>query len=209
MGDRGSKSGLDNERPGTTRNSIAPFFEDEAVSWIQIKMGVSEEEAQDTFSALKAYFEDATAVHNRADRESEKKIERFLTSPNVPVYVGETYRGVSLNPTETQSAKERIESIIKKGVWTEPGITSFTSDRGQPLNFADHYGRREDAVPVLLVNEHNRSGVPVGHLSQAYQQREVLYPSRVARKGFKILEHEVVKMRSGKDLYVLKISEKR
>ena len=208
MGGRGGNSGFTEKRPTTTRNSLVSLHDEKAVAWIEDKMGVSNETARDVFSTLKEYFEDATSVHNRLDRISERKIERFLTSPNVPVYEGETYRGISLNPTETQSAKEVIESIIKKGIWKEPGITSFTSDRRQPMGFADHKDRRPDAIPVLLVNENNITGVPVGHLSQAFQQREVLYPARTARKGFRIISHEIIKLRSGKDLYVLMVSEK-
>ena len=208
MGGRGGNSGFNEKRPTTTRNYIVAFHDEKAIDWIKEKMSISDEAARDTFSTLKEYFDDATSVHNRLDRTSERKIEKFLTSPNVPVYEGETYRGVSLNPTETQSAKEVIESIIKKGVWREPGITSFTSDRRQPLEFADHKDRRPDAIPVLLVNENNIAGVPVGHLSQAFQQREVMYPARIARKGFRIISHEIIKMRSGKDLYVLRVSEK-
>ena len=168
--------------------------EDQKVDWIAKRAGVSEREAERILRAIDDYTGDDfyDDIHTGADEMRERILDSFLNNRRVPVYGGETYRGLMIRDEPGRSSRSIVEGILKSGVWKEPGITSFSSSRDIASEFAGiTMGYRSMGYTgVLLRNVRNRTGVPINHLSRNPHgsiEYEVMHPSSIKDRGFNIL----------------------
>lgn len=174
-----------------TQTHIAPdeLSLDKKRAWVRsICPEMSESEAKDAVEAMRHYSGSGfRAIHkNNPNNDPKiaaeiKAIDRVLTSKSAPIYKGEIFRGISW----TQGEKA-LRTRINSGLWTEPGITSFSTKR----SVADNFSSGSSAAIRVILHEKagkNISGVPFQHLSiYGKDEAEVLTPSSVANRGWTI-----------------------
>lgn len=174
-----------------THTQIAPdeLPANKKLAWVRsICPDMSESEAQATVDAMKHYSGTGFRVMHKNNPDNDPKIaaeieaiDRVLTSKNAPIYKGEIFRGLTWNKGEAE-----LRDYIKRGIWEEPGITSFSTKRSIAEFFAIG---PSTAVQVILHEKagKNISGVPFQHLSKYGKgEAEVLTPSSVANRGWTI-----------------------
>ena len=199
MGNSGGSSGLQTSNGAREHSRLKgdqigyeEMFENEKMDWIKNVLGVDDKEAKRILLQVENYLtgEDYKDIHAGKRKLAEEMIDKLLTGRKVPIYNGETFRGLYVRPDGSRSPDSIIKDILNTGRWMEPGITSFSSNRGVAQNFADPLGGGGTGVGVLIRNVRNRTGVPVAHLSGHYNEMEVMHPSSVRGSGFKILSWE-------------------
>lgn len=174
------------------RQTVSEQFEqlktNERQGWLEDKLDMSQEEAGKTMKALDEYtIGNYGAIHNEEPEMENtiKAIDDMLHNPAMPVYDGTIYRGIHVWDSDELTADEKVQAIISGGTWNEPGITSFSSDRGDAQNFAKG-GYHADGVCVLIECNNNISGCPIANLSLE-PENEVLIPSDIKDRGYKII----------------------
>ena len=180
--------------PGSHPTTDKHFFDHrisypEKVDWMKSVTGASEYESdlmtQATYDYTGSYYD---AIHDGSDTDRIQQIDKFLNNPNVPIYSGTTYRGVTIYPPKDKSktAYEVARQLISADTWKEPGITSFSTEISIAKGFAGSSSNPAAKVGIVVVNEQNLSAVPVKHLSKFFGENEVLHPSSIKDRGFKI-----------------------
>ena len=165
----------------------------EKVVWVMDTLGVDAKEAREIVAAMDKYTIDGYGgIHSGANKELEAKIDKLLKSKKFPVYKGETFRGLTLEAKDGKTGEQIFRDILKTGTWHEPGITSFSSRRGVAEGFMGVLAPDSQDLPILLRNTRNRSGVPVQHLSGAKGEFEVLMPSSIRNRGFRITGYKKI-----------------
>lgn len=176
--------------------------ESEKIAWLQsIDPTLTNQEAKDTATVMLVYSEDSGAIHKNnpdSDPETEKAIhliDRTLTSHNAPIYKGEIYRGVTWYESE-----DALRKVIKSGTWTEAGITSFSSDLGIAKSFAEAgtKGLSSISVVIRVPAGKNYTGVPFMHMSNFSSEKEVLVPSTIRNRGYRITKASWTKNEFGR-----------
>jgi len=165
--------------------------------WLQDTLGYSEEEADATLDAIRAYTMEGdvySKIHN-SDPAYASEIEtlnNLIENPNMPVYDGEIYRGLHILDADGISAHDQIQLICESGTWTEGGITSFSSNMAKAKQFATGgaTGHADEGLNVLIRIRSNQSGVPIQHLTGQRPEGEVLISSNVAQNGFNIVSYK-------------------
>lgn len=165
--------------------------------WLQDTLGYSEEEADATLDAIRAYTMEGdvySKIHN-SDPAYASEIEtlnNLIENPNMPVYDGEIYRGLHILDADGISAHDQIQLICESGTWTEGGITSFSSNMAKAKQFATGgaTGHADEGLNVLIRIRNNLSGVPIQHLTGQRPEGEVLISSNVAQNGFNIVSYK-------------------
>ena len=172
---------------------IAPteMSDDDKQAWIRsVAPEATDAEVQQAAKAFMHYSGGGYGdIHDGSSSSEADYIDRVLTAPNTPVYDGTIYRGLEFRSEHGKSAESRVKQILSGGVWTEPGITSFTTKRKVALEFSDHIGG-PNSVGVVVKCLKNRTGVPFQHLSGfGASEAEVLTPSSVKNHGWNIVSH--------------------
>ena len=165
--------------------------------WLQDTLGYSEEEADATLDAIRAYTMEGdvySKIHNNdpAYASEIETLNNLIENPNMPVYDGEIYRGLHILDAGGISAHDQIQLICESGTWTEGGITSFSSNMAKAKQFATGgmHGREDEGLNVLIRIRDNLSGVPIQHLTGQRPEGEVLISSNVAQNGFNIVSYK-------------------
>lgn len=165
--------------------------------WLQDTLGYSEEEADDTLDAIRAYTMEGdvySKIHNNdpAYASEIETLNNLIENPNMPVYDGEIYRGLHILDADGISAHDQIQLICESGTWTEGGITSFSSNMAKAKQFATGgaTGHADEGLNVLIRIRSNQSGVPIQHLTGQRPEGEVLISSNVAQNGFNIVSYK-------------------
>ena len=209
MGGRGTGSKLSTAKP-KTRSQIAQSMSiPERIEWVKNITGVDDMEAQKIVEACKHYslggYRD---IHNGNNAKEEALIDFLINHPNVPQFMGKTYRGVHIkSDLHGMTADEKIMSIINGGVWKEPGITSFSIDRSTAEDFADVSGTSKNTSKTgprsVILESDNKSGMPFRHLSNLSYENEILMPSSVKHRGW-----DIQSWRREGNTYILKVKER-
>lgn len=207
MGNSGGSSGLGSSggaighsRPTTDKHfAQSEMTDDEKLAWIMNVTGASEAEAKEMLDAVREYLngDDNTFkdIHSGKNKKVEALINKFLNNKNVPIFAGETFRGVYIRSQNGRSAESIVQDILNTGRWQEPGISSFSSDRSVAMDFALGSGR---GASVILRKPVNRTGVPVAHLSEYFDEYEVLHPAGT---------YKITGWRRNGNMYYVDISE--
>lgn len=199
MSNGGGSSGLqssngskEHARPTSGHIGHEEMFEGEKVDWIKKVLDVDDKEAQRILTQIENYLneDDYKDIHSGKRKIAESMIDKLLNGSKVPIFNGETFRGVYIRPDGGRSPDSIVQEILKSGRWREPGITSFSSSRSVANDFADPLLGKGNGVGVVIRNVRNRTGVPVAHLSGHYNEMEVMHPSSIRNSGFKILDWE-------------------
>ena len=218
MSNGGGRSGLssssgDREHFGhaTTDDHVQTWemSHDEKVAWME-SLGFTKETAEELVEAVDEYTGgDYWSIHNGQNAEYVKKIDTFLNNKNAPVFTGTLFRGMVIEGKNGRSGEEILHDILKTGRWSEPGITSFSSDRIAAESFMRDFSKNKaNNIPVILRNTRNRSGVPIAHLSKIEREYEVITPSSISRRGFKITGFKPIKnWWDGSKGYIIDIQE--
>lgn len=144
---------------------------EEKLSWVRDMVPEeSMEESKKIVSAIEHYTgEGYSDIHNDREnaREEIESILRVLDSPYVPVYKGDIHRGLSF------SSAADLANVLSnsKGVWQEPGITSYSSNIEIAKEFAS-----QDEWGLVLTCRNNKSAIPIKHMSINSREDEVLSP---------------------------------
>lgn len=174
------------------------FFDDwlpreDGTKWIQSITGADRYEAQEMYDAVADYTDDYhyEGIHQGWDTDRVESIDDFLNNPNMPVYNGgNLYRGITIDSKDYggKSAYEVAKDLISKDTWTEPGITSFSTDVSVAKDFASDYINkgRDEICGIVIVNERNLTGVSIKHISNVEYENEVLHPSSIKDRGFAV-----------------------
>ena len=165
--------------------------------WIKSTLGVSKAEADELLDVIGLYTAESdfySKVHN-GDKSVLKEInvlDKMMKNPNMPIYGDTIFRGIHVDDSDEMSAIEKIQLILETGTWKEAGITSFSSNRQKANQFAEGgaYGDRTKGLNVLIINKGNKTGVPIQHLSGQRPEGEVLVPSDIADRGYKVLKYK-------------------
>lgn len=163
--------------------------------WLQDTLEIDEDDADYYLEAVEQYTKgDYTIVHN-GDPKAEDTIEaldEMLHDKSMPVFDGTIYRGVHVDDSDDLTAAEKINAIISGGTWNEPGITSFSSRKDKAEQFAHGAGSGESGMCVLIVCKNNKSGCPIQHLTDQRPEAEVLVPSDIKDRGYKIINSKSI-----------------
>lgn len=190
-----------------TQEQVAPdeMSFDDKVDWVQsICPELDEADCLAAVHAMEDYSNiGSSAIHKNDPAVSSKieAIDKVLTSKNAPIYKGELFRGITWRQGE-----DALRSRISGGLWTEPGITSFSSKK----SIAAQMTKFGDGIQVTLhVPEgKNISGVPFQHLSVFGKiEAEVLTPSTVKDRGWKITKSKWSHDQNGRKTVELEIEE--
>lgn len=170
----------------TTNSQIADyeFSYQEKLDWVcSVVPGCEPEETKQIVEAMEAYSNnDYSRIHqDAAGTEKETgEILKVFDSGKVPVYQNPIYRGMHF------SSYRKLMKVLRsgRGTWTEPGITSFSSDRSiAEHNFADHTG---EEWGLLLTCKNNKTAIPFQHMSVYSYEAEVLSPGGHRNNGWAI-----------------------
>ncbi len=181
----------------------------ERVDWMKSVTGTSEYESdlmtQATYDYTGNYYDD---IHDGTDTDRIQQIDKFLNNPNVPVYSGTTYRGVEIRPSKdgSKTAYEVAQQLVSANNWKEPGITSFSTEISTARSFAGTHSNPDKRCGIVIINEQNLSAVPVKHLSHYFNENEVLHPSSIKDRGFKI-DHSRTHFDSSKSVFYIYVKE--
>ena len=164
--------------------------------WLEDILDVDEADAEAMIDAVESYTKgDYGIVHNNdpAAQDTIDALDEMLHNPNMPIFDGTIYRGVHVDDSDDLSALEKVEAIINSGTWNEPGITSFSSKKDKANQFATGgaYGDETKGLNVLIVNKKNLSGCPIQHLTDQRPEAEVLVPSDIKDRGYKIVSSKI------------------
>lgn len=164
---------------------------DQQMEWIRkIVPGISDEKAEDMIQACSDYSLSYYAKMHQNNPNNEEVIRKkidavdaMLNSKNAPIYKGEIFRGVRWRGSE-----QTLKDIVASGIWTEPGITSFSTSLSVAKEFAAYNDPTAGIVNIILREKSgkNISGVPFKHLSEIPSENEVLMPSSVRERGWNI-----------------------
>lgn len=165
--------------------------------WIKSTLGVSKAEADELLDVIGSYTSESdfySKVHNgdKSVLKEIKVLDKMMKNPNMPIYGDTIFRGIHVDDSDELSAIEKIQLILETGTWKEAGITSFSSQRQKANQFAEGgaYGDRTKGLNVLIINKGNKTGVPIQHLSGQRPEGEVLVPSDIADRGYKVLKYK-------------------
>lgn len=179
-----SSRGVSKEVKNTTDSLVSEneFSHDEKVKWITSNVGCSESEAADIVGSMEYYSMNGyKTIHGdkNADLQHTKNILKVFDSKNVPRYSGVTHRGLSFG------SKEELLGVLQnsKGIWNEPGITSFSTDR----SIADGFASNKQYGLVLTV-KNGSAGIPFSHMSQLAYEHEVLYPGSLRGVSWQLVK---------------------
>lgn len=152
-------------------------------SWVeQVVPGCSRQEAQRIVNSMEEYSSisgNYREVHQdeKAQLQQTRDMLKVFDSGNVTPYQGEIHRGLSFD-----SYEDAAEMLYDNGdIWTEPGITSFSADKGTAEEFASRkqYG-------LVLRCRNNHTAIPFRHMSECDWENEVLSPGQHRNQGWNI-----------------------
>lgn len=149
---------------------------------IQEYTGLSYEEAEQTYNAIKHYTRAGfRAIRDGRAPKEEKLIEDFIAKH--PKYDGKIWRGIALDKKEGEDYIKRLEKQIENGypIGME-GLSSWSSAESIAEEFADNRaGNRNDWYKIVFELD-NQSGVGIDHLSEWQGEEEVLQSGMVRYK---------------------------
>lgn len=189
---KGTSGGIVKHPTVTDINWINPHMSTkEKKDWLKNTMSqpLSAKEISDTIKAAEHYsLSGYSAIHNGNSPEETKLIDAMINDPNAPVYGKTQYRGIHVSKYDLggQDPKAWIEDIIKTGVWTEPGVSSFSATKSTAMSFG-HFGyNKPDEIHILITNHGKTTGMPFKHLSECTSENEVLHSAQQMIAGMKI-----------------------
>ena len=123
-------------------------------------------------------------VHNdkQCQRQDTKDMLKVFDSERVPIADGPIYRGVAF-----RSKGEMLRALGRDaGNWTEPGITSFSTD----IKVAESFATDDAAVwGIVFKCPNNKTAIPFRHMSALWGESEVLSPGGARGVRWKINTH--------------------
>ena len=178
------------EHPETVE-LLEPMTDEERREWVRgICPDADNKKVNEIVEACKDYSTNFYRKMHNNNPDNDEGIQRridavdaLLNSKNAPIYKGNLYRGIKWVGKE-----EILNDIIASGVWTEPGITSFSTSLPTAKAFAAYNYPKDGIVNIILREKSGRnlSGVPFKHLSEIPSENEVLMPSSVRERGWNI-----------------------
>ncbi len=170
----------------TTDTQVAnrEFSHEEKLNWISSMVpGCSPDEAGRIVASMEAYSgADFSRIHWDEDGSQPETgdILKVFDAGRVPVYKGNLYRGLKFDSYD----KAMAVLMAGGGTWTEPGITSFSTDRDiAEENFASH---SKSEWGVLFTCPDNKTAIPFQHMSVYSWESEVLSPGGHGNNGWNI-----------------------
>lgn len=171
---------------GTTGSQVADheFTHEEKCGWVlSVVPGCSPQEAEQIVASMEAYSgNDFSRIHWDADGAEPETADilKVFDAGRAPVYKGDLYRGLRFASYD-QAMKVLMAG---RGSWTEPGITSFSTDINiSEHEFASHSG---DQWGVLFTCRDNKTAIPFQHMSVNSREAEVLSPGGHRNNGWTI-----------------------
>ncbi len=171
---------------GTTDAQIADheFTRQEKLDWVcSVVPGCGPQEAERIVASMEAYSgADFSRIHWDADGAEPETgdILKVFDAGRAPVYRGDIYRGLRFGNYD-QAMKVLMAG---RGTWTEPGITSFSTDINiSEQEFAGHSG---DQWGLLFTCRDNKTAIPFQHMSVNSREAEVLSPGGHRNSGWRI-----------------------
>ncbi|MBR4027687.1 MAG: hypothetical protein IKJ01_09110 [Lachnospiraceae bacterium] len=155
---------------------------EEKINWIsQVVPNINKLSAKQIVHSMEFYSGNGySTIHwdKEAKLEETKDILKVFDSHNVKPYKGTIYRGLSFD------SKEELINILKncRGVWKEPGITSFSADK----DIAEMYFAKTRNWGLVLSCSNNKSAIPFRHISILPKEDEILSPGGHRNNGWKI-----------------------
>lgn len=155
---------------------------DEKVSWVQsVVPHISTQEAERIVDSMEHYSDIGYKdIHNNSSRTQQEidNILKIFDAKTVPIYKGTIYRGLSFD-----SKKEVLAHLVnEKGIWDEPGITSFSADK----MIAKEQFAKDRKWGLVLTCKKNKSGIPFRHISKHSWEDEILSPGSLRNRGWTI-----------------------
>lgn len=129
---------------------------------------------------------------SKAELQETRDILRVFDGHNVASFEGTIHRGLSFD------SEKEIMHLLKKsrGVWTEPGITSFSADKKVAEQFAS-----DKEWGLVLTCTNNKTAIPFRHMSKLSFEDEVLSPGGHRNNGWIIDKNSIVIDRVKKKIY--------
>ncbi len=182
----GSSSPVAHKPVNTTSTQVAnrEFSHEEKLNWVSSMVpGCDPAEAGQIVASMEAYSgADFSRIHWDEDGTQPETgdILKVFDAGKAPVYKGNLYRGLKFN-----SYHEAMKVLMAGGgTWSEPGITSFSTDRNTAENsFASHSG---EEWGILFTCTENKTAIPFQHMSVCSWESEVLSPGGHRNNGWNI-----------------------
>lgn len=172
---------------GTTGSQVADheFTHEEKCGWVlSVVPGCSLQEAEGIVASMETYSGGGLAfsrIHwDEEGAEPETaEILKVFDAGQVSIYKGELYRGLRF------SNYDKVMKVLMagRGNWTEPGITSFSTDINISKEFAEHSG---EEWGLLFTCRDNKTAIPFQHMSVNSREAEVLSPGGHRNNGWRI-----------------------
>ena len=148
----------------------------EKYDWIcQVCPDLDGEQAKKTVQAMEFYSGNGSdAIHWDKTKKLKEtnEILHIFDNGNVKPYEGVIYRGLSFTSQEEAKKALRMGAFHRKKIWTEPGITSFSTTIGVAEKFAQNKG----SWGIVLICRNNKSAIPFRHMSLLPHEDEVISP---------------------------------
>lgn len=174
---------------------------EEKVEWIrQVVPGTGSEEAKSIVKAMEHYSGNGYGnIHwdENGSMHETKEILKVFDSGKVPAYIGVIHRGLSF--ASEKELVRRLKRAKHEGwIWTEPGITSFSTD----MVIAEEEFAKKGDWGLVLTCESNKSAIPFRHMSVNDWEKEVLSPGGHRNRGWKIDPSSYRKDKNNKIIYL-------
>lgn len=174
---------------------------EEKINWVSSNVGTSKAAAERIVHSMEQYSGNGyAAIHwdKKAELQETKDILQVFDSEKVHPYKGVIYRGLSFD-----SKHALMKALAKgKGVWNEPGVTSFSANKTRAEEFA-----RMKKWGLVLTCSNNKTAIPFRHMSLLSWEDEVLSPGGHRNNGWSI-DIESLIIDKSKHIVYADISEK-
>lgn len=168
---RGGKYGT--SKPSRGQITTQFLGKDEKVNFIKNDLNVSNEEALGYYKAIGYYtsygYKDVRQWNSPSAQTAQKQLEDYISKS--PTYNGEIYRGIHLSGKQGENF---VNQLQKGAVIDMGGISSWSSE----LSVAKGFSHKSSEDYHVIFKCKNKSGVGIQHLSQFFNESEVLQSSK-------------------------------
>ena len=168
--------------------------EPDRVEWLRNTLNTSNSQAEKNEETIYSFTGGGfKAMHNNTNKAGNDIIDAVIDNPLSPVYVGQQFRGLKIYASDMEKGvtpEQFVNNIIKGGVWSEQGATSFSASRGVANSFAGWNGNQNGYISVIVHYPKATTGMPIKHLSRFDYEDEVLHSRKQMTNGYNIINSQ-------------------
>ena len=175
-----------------------------SIKWFQDHMGMNYAEAKEAAEAFLYYsYHGDYEAHRDIGKgvTTNDILDKVINANNAYIYTGTQHRGIKITRDGLSkmgitgvTPRQFINSILKTGVWKEPGATSFGAGGEMAAKaWAGYYSsslKSGGGVSCVVEYVGGKTGFPMRHLSKFPNENEVLHSRREMSRGMQIVDYK-------------------